>query len=309
VSVDRVVCLVPAATEILFELDVGDRVRAVSHACNHPPEARELPSATRVRVDGDGSSREIDESVREAADASEPVYEVLQDVLHHAQPDVIVAQEACSVCGITPVDVRAALARFEPDEPEIVALHPHTLDDVLDDVGTLAEAVGVPERGRELVDELQARIEAVADCDSPGRPRVAVMDWVDPPMAAGHWVPDMVSIAGGEPTLVGAKDPSTYVDLDDVREVDPERLVLAPCGFDAKRALAEAREAELLDALSGVDAVERGEVYAVDAGAYVSRPGPRLVDGLEQLACIVDPGLRDRYPEQVERVVRVEASG
>lgn len=302
VSAERIVSLVPATTETLFRLGAGDRVEAVSHACDTPPEAAELPSATRTRHDLEGSSREIDEAVRSAVDEGEPMFEVLQEVLHHAQPDLVFTQEACDVCGITPVDVEAAFARIEPvDRPEMVSLHPHTLSDVVDDVQRIAEAAGIPEAGAELAAELRERVQAVETLtervDDP--PRVAALDWLDPPMAAGHWVPGMIEAAGGEPTLVTDASPSTYVDQDRLAEADIDRLVAIPCGFDRERALAEAQALVDEHALG----LDPEDILALDADAYTSRPSPRLVDGLEQLACgLLGEPAREAYPEQGARV-------
>jgi iron complex transport system substrate-binding protein len=304
VSVERIVSLVPGATETLFELGVGDRVEAVSHACDHPPEVAQLPTASRTRIDPEAASRAIDEEVRSAVDEGEPMFEVLQEVLHHAQPDLVFTQEACDVCGITPVDVEAAFARIEPvDRPEMVTLHPHTLDDVIADVERIGEAAGVAERGAERAGELRERVQTVASfaADAEDEPRVAALDWLDPPMAAGHWVPGMIETAGGDPGLLDDASPSTYVEWDDVEAADPDVLLSIPCGFDARRALAEADAVvEPGDRLPGLP---RERVVALDAGAYTSRPGPRLVDGLEQIACALHgPATRQRWPEQATRV-------
>lgn len=311
-SAERIVSLVPGATETLFELGVGDRVRAVSHACDHPPQVDELPEATRVRMDPSGSSREIDEAVRARREADEPMFDVLGEVLHHAQPDLVVAQEACEVCGITPVDVEAALARIEPVErPEILTVHPHTLEDVLEDVERLGQATGAGARGQELAASLAERVEAVEAfaARQASQPRVAALDWLDPPMAAGHWVPGMIEAAGGRSVLLEDEAPSSYVDWSQVLEAQPDALALIPCGFTAERAIEEADALASREGWEGLAAREEGRVFALDAGAYTSRPGPRLVDGLEQLACALHGGeASDRWPEQAARVRRLEPS-
>lgn len=304
--VERIVSLVPAATEICFEVGVGDKVRAVSHACDTPPAAAKLPSATRARVDAEGTGRAIDEAVREASDADEPLYEVLEEVLHHAQPDLVITQDACSVCGVTPVDVEAAMARIEPvHRPEVLSLHPHTLEDVIEDIRRVGRATGATAEGAELADRLEARVDGVRERVQAveERPRVAVLDWLDPPMAAGHWVPGMVETAGGEPVLVEGTEPSRYVEWTEVVQADPERLVLAPCGFDLDRARKDARQLRRRDGWGALAAVQTGRVVAVDAGAYLARPGPRLLDGLEQLAVAIHgPPLAEAYPEQAQRI-------
>lgn len=303
---DRIVSLLPAATEICFALGLGERVEATSHACDHPPAAAKLPSATRTRVDPDGASTEIDAAVREAVEADEPLYEVLEEVLHHAQPDLVITQDACSVCGVTPVDVEAAMARIEPvHRPEVLSLHPHTLEDVIEDVRRVGRATGATTEGAELADRLEARVDGVRERVETveERPRVAVLDWLDPPMAAGHWVPGMVETAGGQPVLVEGTEPSRYVEWTEVVEADPERLVLAPCGFDLDRARKGARQLRRRDGWGALAAVKSGRVVAVDAGASLARPGPRLVDGLEQLAVAIHgPPLAEAYPEQAQRI-------
>lgn len=309
---ERIASLVPGATETLFAIGLGDRVEAVSHACDFPGEATELPAATRVRIDVGGDSRAIDEAVGEAGEAGEPMYEVLGEVLHHARPELVVAQEACEVCGVTPVDVEAALARVEPaDRPEVLALHPHTLEDVVEDVRRLGEAAGAPEPARALARELRERVDRVARlaADRDERPRVAALDWLDPPMAAGHWVPDLVEAAGGEPLLVDPGEASRRVDWDSVVAAEPDLLALVPCGFDAERALAEADRLREREGWAQLPAACADRVVALDAGAYVSRPGPRLADGVEQLACaVVGQPAREAYPDQAERLRRVPPS-
>lgn len=307
--VERIVSLLPAATEICFEIGLGDKVRAVSHECDTPAQAAELPSATRTRIDTDGSGREIDEAVREAVDAGEPLYEVLEEVLHHAQPDLVVTQEACSVCGVTPVDVEAAMSRIEPVErPEVLSLHPHTLEDVLEDVRRIGRAADATSRASETADELEVRVEAVREfaADPDEVPRVAVLDWLDPPMAAGHWLPGMVETAGGEPVLIDDTSPSRYVEFDEVVDAAPEVLAVAPCGYGVDEAVGEAKRLREQDGFSQLPAVQQGRVFAFDADAYTSRPGPRLVDGLEQLACAIlgEPAV-EAYPEQAAKIERV----
>lgn len=308
---DRIVSLVPAATETLFELDLGSKLTAVSHACDHPPEARELPAATRVRIDlGEGSSRSIDEAVRAASASEEPIHEVLEEVLHHADPDLVITQDACGVCGVTPVDVRAALARIEPaGGPEILALHPHTLDDAIEDIRRVGQAAGAPGRGEHLAAGLSDRVKAVgARASAVGeRPTVVVLDWLDPPMLAGHWVPGMVELAGGQPLLLDEAEPSRYVEPDALVAADPDVLVLAPCGFDVNRTR---RALETLGAGSWLDemgTIERGRVAVVDADAYTSRPGPRLVDGLEALAHAIHPNAVS--PPSLSAIVTLTETG
>jgi iron complex transport system substrate-binding protein len=305
VPAERIVSLVPGATEALFALGLGDRVRAVSHECGHPPEVGELPVASRTRLDAEADSGAIDDAVQEAVDVGEPMFEVHGEVVHHAQPDLVVTQGACDVCGITSTDVEAKLARFEPGEgPDILELHPHTLQDVLDGIDELAQRCGVPDEGEAFLTELTDRIAAVEVFAErrDERPTVAALDWLDPPMAAGHWLPGMIEAAGGRPVLVHDASPSTYVDWADVREADPDVLLLVPCGFDRARTREEMAALSERDGWEQLSAVEAGRVVTLDAGAYTSRPGPRLVGGLEQLACALHVDAAGRWPEQADRV-------
>ncbi len=299
---ERIVSLVPAATETLYRLGLGDTVHAVSHACDHPPEAQQAPQATRTRIDPDEPSREIDRAVRSSLEDQAPLYEVHEEVLHHAQPTLVIAQDACNVCGITPVDVNAALARIEPlERPEILTLHPHTFEDVLHDIRRIADAAGHSEAGQTLAHELKARAEAVEDATPAKAPSALVLDWIDPPMVAGHWIPDLLDRAGATPRLTTDQDPSRYVDPQEIIEAAPQHLFVAPCGFDAERAIRETRRSDLLETLDPTPAVQNGRVHALDANAYTSRPGPRLVDGLEQIAHALHP--QARIPaQQAERV-------
>lgn len=285
---DRIASLVPAATEILFELGLGDRVTARSHACDHPEAVLELPAATRTRIETTGSSKEIDEAVRAQVASGEPMFQVLEEVLHHAEADLVIVQEACAVCGITPADVGGALSRIEPgDWPEILSLHPHTLEDVLDEVGRVADAAGQPRMGELVRKALAARIETVrstlADVDQ--RPRVVVLDWLDPPMVAGHWVPGMVEIAGGEPALVEAGEPSQRTTWSEIGEAAPEILVLAPCGLDSQRTREQA---------TSIQAPDGCRVLVLDGDDLLSRPGPRLVEALEAMARAFQPAAAAR---------------
>lgn len=297
---DRIVSLLPAATEICFALGLGERVQAVSHACNHPPQAATLPQATRTRIDPSADGATIDQAVRDAQRDAEPLHEVHQDVLHHAQPDLIITQDACNVCGTTPTHVKAALARIEPaKQPTILTLHPHTLQDVLDDIQRIAEAAGAPQAGQRLHEHLTARIQRVQDnVQNQPRPRALILDWIDPPMIAGHWAPDMLQAANAQPLIVTHEDPSTYATPDQIRDAQPDHIFLAPCGFDAQRAREEANATNILETLQGTPAIENGNVHLLDGDAYLSRPGPRLVDGIEQLATALHPNHHDDPPQR-----------
>lgn len=295
----RIVSLLPSATETLFAMGLGDRVVARSHACDQPPEALQLPAAMRTRVETDGTSREIDGQVQAMAQAEEPMYVVDEGVLHHVQPDLIVAQDTCQVCAAGPADVQAALMRIEPaDRPEIVTLHAHGLEGVFEDMRTLGDAAGAPGAADGLIEGLRTRVEHVRELAkaTDHRPDVLVLDWLDPPMVAGHWVPEMVELAGGRPVLIEPGQPSSYVDWEAIVEASPEVLILAPCGFDIPTARREASALTDREGWAKLPAVRDQRVHLADADRFFSRPGPSLVDALEMLATAIHP---DRFASRM----------
>jgi iron complex transport system substrate-binding protein len=288
----RIVSLVPSATEMLFALGLGGDVIAVTHECDYPPAARELPRVTRDVLPAGLSSAEIDAAVKERTLAGESIYELDVDLLSDLRPDLIVTQALCSVCAVSYDDVRRIAEEIE-SQPRVLSLDPHTLGEVLGDARTLAEATDRKDAAVELVQGAAARIDRVrlAVRGVRGRPRVAALEWLDPPFAAGHWIPQLIDFAGGEDILGFPGEPSEERRWEEVRVARPDVIVVMPCGFDAQLAY---REAEMhRDELADIGA---GEVVAVDAAAYFSRPGPRIVDGLELLAHILHPELVTEAP-------------
>ena len=281
----RIVSLVPHATELLFALGLGEEVVAVTHECDHPPAALELPRVTRDVLKGDLSAGEIDQAVRERTLAGEAIYELDRRALAALQPELIVTQALCPVCAVSYEEV-AALAGELPSCPRVIALDPHTLGETLTDVATLARATGREQRGKDLVAEIQARIARVSGAVAGrARPRVAALEWLEPVYAAGHWTPELIELAGGADVLGAAGGPSQTVSWDAVAAAEPEVVVVMPCGYDAPRAHEEAVcHAERLAGLTA------RRIVAVNASAYFSRPGPRLIDGLELLGQILHPG-------------------
>jgi iron complex transport system substrate-binding protein len=286
----RIVSLVPSATETLFALGLDDEVIAVTHECDWPPEALERPRITRDLIEPGLSAAEIDAAVRERTERGESIYALDADLLVELEPDLIVTQALCTVCAVSHDDVRAIVEERLAGFPLVLSLDPHTIGEVLGDVRTLAEATGRRDEGVALVHEAATRIDrvrlAVRDAR---RPRVAALEWLDPPFVAGHWTPQLIDHAGGEDVLGLAGEPSEVTTWEMVAAASPDVVVVMPCGYDAPRAREEAgRYREQLDAVGA------GQVVAVEAAAYFSRPGPRLVDGLELLAWLLHP---DRFPE------------
>ena len=290
----RIVSLVPSATETLFALGLGADVIAVTHECDYPPAVRELPKITRDVLPAGLTTGEIDAAVKERTLAGESIYELDADLLHDLRPDLIVTQELCSVCAVSSDDVRAVAEEIDP-HPRVISLDPHTIGEVLGDVRTLAQATDRKDAAVDLIRDASARIDRVRlAVRGARRPRVAALEWLDPPFAAGHWMPQLIDYAGGEDVLGFAGEKSEERTWQQVAASQPDIVIVMPCGFDAEIAH---REAEMhRDELAAVGA---GEVVAVDAAAYFSRPGPRIIDGLELLAHVIHPELVPEAPAEV----------
>jgi iron complex transport system substrate-binding protein len=283
---------------MLFALGLGADLIAVTHECDYPPAARELPKITRDVLPPGLSAAEIDAAVKERTLAGESIYELDTETLRDLRPDLIVTQALCSVCAVSYDDVRAVAEEIET-RPRVISLDPHTVGEVLGDARTLAQATDRKDAAVALVRDAAARIDRVRlAVRGARRPRVAALEWLDPPFAAGHWTPQLIEYAGGEDVLGFAGEQSEERSWDDVVAAQPDIVLVMPCGYDAEIAH---REAEMhRDELAAVGA---GEVVAVDAAAYFSRPGPRIVEGLELLAHILHPEL---FPEASAPALTVE---
>jgi iron complex transport system substrate-binding protein len=287
----RICSLLPGATEIVFALGLGDDVVGVTHECDYPPEARQKPVVVRSSIDSSRmTSVEIDRSVSERLRSNKSLYVIDEKRMRDAAPDVILTQGLCDVCAINYDEVVAA-SEVLAHKPTIISLTPNCLTDVLDDVTRVGEATGQRHKAEALVQDLERRIASVRErgARSSNRPRVACLEWFDPIYVAGHWVPEMVEIAGAEDVLGKRGEPSKKVEWQNIREEAPEILLLMPCGFDVPRTIQEAAALERLAGWNELPAVKASRVFAVNAHAFFSRPGPRLIDGLEILAHIIHP--------------------
>jgi iron complex transport system substrate-binding protein len=295
----RIVSLVPHATELLFALGLGDQVVGVTHECDHPAEARERPHVTSDRLPAGLDAAGIDAAVRERTEQGEAIYDLDERMLQRLEPDLVVTQALCAVCAVSVDDVRAIAERLEPS-PVVVSLDPTTYGETLADVRTLGNATGTKPAAVELLARTSERVDAVLAALSGvrQRPRVAAIEWFDPVFVAGHWTPQLIEMAGGEDVLGLAGEHSEQSTWELVAAAKPDVVVAMPCGYDAERSREEAERHA--DQLRSVGA---GEVVAVDASAYFSRPGPRLVDGLELLAHVLHP---DRVPEAPGQALPVE---
>ncbi len=292
----RICSLLPSATEIVFALGLGDQVVGVTHECDYPPAARRRPVVVHSTVDPAAmASADIEAAVRASLQGGEGLYVIDAETLRRADPDLIVTQDLCDVCALPAAAVTAAIESL-PRRPRVISLKPERLADVLADIRHVGAATGRSAEAGRLVAELIERIATVGKMTArvEPRPRVLCIEWLDPIYVGGHWIPEMVNLAGGQDVAGVAGQKSRIVPWDDLRPTQPQVIVLMPCGFDAARMAYERGLLERLPGWSDLPAVRSGRVYATDASAYFSRPGPRLVEGLEILAHFIHP---DRFPE------------
>jgi iron complex transport system substrate-binding protein len=282
----RIASLVPSATEMLFALGLGESVVGVTHECDYPPAARELPQLTATVLPPGLSAGEIDAAVKEVVGEGRALYTLDEERLVRLEPDLIVTQAVCEVCAVSYDDVVEVAGRL-PSRPRVLQQDPSTLADVLGDVARLGEAAGIASRGADLRRGLEERLEAVrAAVAGAPRPRALALEWLDPPFLGGHWIPEMVEIAGGENVAGAAGQKSPQVEWEELRGLVPDVIVSMPCGWylDDSRAQALAHRDRL-------DSLGARKVFAVDAASTYSRPGPRLVDGVELLGHLLHPDL------------------
>ncbi|HSU14884.1 cobalamin-binding protein [Longimicrobium sp.] len=296
----RIASLLSSATEIVYELGLEDRLVAISHECDWPPEALGLPRLSRVRFDPAGlTSGEIDAEVRRCMLEFGSVYEIDARALADSRPDLILTQAVCEVCAVPTPSVHEAVARLS-DPPRVLSLDAHTLEEIVASVAQVADAAGEPARGEETTARLRARISRVREAvaDRP-RPRVLALEWLEPPFAPGHWIPEMIEAAGGESLIGAAGGHSVEIPWADVEGMDPDRLLLVPCGYALEQAREDADRARgRLHALAP-RAVAGGDA-AVGHSAYFSRSGPRVVAGIEALAAWLHP---DAFPGGADEAI------
>lgn len=289
-SEPTIVTLIASATEIVCALGLRDRLIGVSHECDFPPDIVGLPVLSSPKVSPAAPGREIDRQVREIVRDGLSVYRVRVDALERLRPGLIVTQDHCEVCAVSLQDVEAALCAIELPDTRVCSLHPRDLAEVLADFVRVAEAAGVPARGDQLVREFRDRLGVLRERVEglPAR-RVVCLEWLEPPMVAGGWIPELVRAAGGEPLIVDSADGFRTVTWDDVATADPELVAIFPCGFSVGRTLEELRQESVRGGLSQVRAVRMGQCRVLDGNAYFNRPGPRLADSAELLAGLFHP--------------------
>jgi iron complex transport system substrate-binding protein len=291
----RICSFLPGATEIAYLLGLGDQIVGVTHECDYPAEARYKRVIVRSAIDPNSmSSQEIDRKVGELLQSGKGLYTIDEQALLEIAPDMILTQGLCDVCALDYNDVVKAAARLA-SAPAIVSLNPHSLNDVLEDILRVGAATARELSAESLVRDLRRRIDEIGFREPNYRPRVVCLEWFDPLYVAGHWVPEIVALAGGHDVLGRAGEPSFKIDWSAVRDAKPDVMLLMPCGFDVRRAVRESSPLRALPSWDELPAVKRGNVYAFNGSAYFSRPGPRLVNGLEILARVLQP--RDAEPQ------------
>jgi iron complex transport system substrate-binding protein len=296
----RIASLVPSATEILCALGLRDSVVAVTHECDYPEGIELTPHLTRSVLPEHLAPAEIDAAVRDHTGKGEALYELDEYLLEEVAPDLIVTQALCEVCAVSFDDVRAVAERL-PSQPTVVSLDPSTLGEVMGDIRTLAQATDTKDEGVDLLKQLADRLDRVklAVRKADRRPRVLALEWLDPPFIGGHWVPQMIEMAGGEDALGFPGERSRQVSWEELEASRPDIVVSMPCGYYAERAALEVTQHR-----EQIERLGAGAVFAVDAAAYFSRPGPRLVDGVELLGHILHPDLVPEPPK--ERLIEVD---
>ncbi len=301
---ERIVSFLPSSTEILYEIGAGYQIAGVTHECKYPENAKKKPRIINSSFDASKmNSKEIDEKITELMQSGRDIYTIDDDKLREAKPDLIIAQGVCEVCAPTPreIDRANSVLGYKPDT---LVLDPHDLDDILTSIMDIAERVNRVTEGRKLVVSLQKRIDEIRarsqsiridsgfSKSNPGSSKLKILciEWINPFFTAGHWIPQMVEIAGGINGLSSRAQPSRRIhDIDEIIRFDPQKIILMPCGFNIDRTLREAKILETNNRWKSLQAYQNNEIYVVNAWAYFSKPGPRTITGLEVLAKIIDP--------------------
>ena len=302
----KIVSFLPSATEILFELGVLDQVKAVTHECNYPVQAKSKPQVIHSSFDPNKmSSHEIDNKVVQLVKTGQDIYILDEQVLKNADPDLIVAQGICEVCSPYTREINRAVTLLG-GKPEVIILDPKNLDDILQNVIQIGDKVQRQENAKNFVAKLQKRIDFIKNTQLSSRPKVLCIEWLDPLYTAGHWVPQMVDIAGGINGISSTGEKSRRMEVDEIVKFDPDIVILMPCGFDLLRTKTEYEKLLENEKWRKLRAVTQGQIYAVNANEYFSKPGPRTVTGLEILAKIIHPDTFHDLPIPEDSIQRID---
>jgi len=289
-ELERIVTFLPSATELIYSLGAEDRLFGVTHECNYPSDARTKPRIITSSFDPTSmSSKQIDDKICQLMTEGKEIYNLNEENLVNARPDLIISQDICEVCSAHTDHVKRAVDILEK-KPDVYTMNPHNIDEILKSIEEISNKIGREKEGASLVDSLRKRVGFVKDQIFKKMPRVVAIEWIDPFFTSGHWVPEMIEIAGGKNLISSEKMPSRKMQLEEIRDADPDVIVIMPCGFDVKRTVDEynkvlAENQEWND----LRAVKENSVYVVDANSYFSKPSLRTVTGIEILASIFHP--------------------
>ncbi len=307
----RICSLVPGATEVVAALGRAGQLVGISHECDYPPDVRDTPVMVEALVGGHGqSSGEVDAAVKALLASGQRLYRLNEEAFVESQPDLILTQDLCHVCAVTPDQLRQAI-RSLPVRPQLVTLNPTRLGDLLSDVERIGTSIGADDEGRAFASTLRERLELIRRraAETPVRPRVLCLEWLSPLYVGGHWVPEMVELAGGNDVLGQAGRQSRVVSWAEVTAAAPEIVILMPCGFPIARTIREVSELAKIDTAWAHALSTWKRIYVVDAASYFSRPGPRLVDGVELLADIISPSAPTRFDDRTVMPVTRQSLG
>jgi len=287
----RIISLLPAATEIICALGLENCLVGRSHECDYPASVQKLPICSDAKFIAGSDSAQIDAQVKEILSDAVSIYKIDQELIKSLKPTHIITQAQCEVCAVSEKDVEEALSNLISQETKLISLQPNTIGDILKEIKEVAKTLGVQEKGNELVEDLEERIDLVKHKLKffPDKPKVAIIEWLSPIMVAGNWIPELVEIAGGQSLLAENGKHSPFVEWQQIYDANPDVLVIAPCGFSIARTLQEIDLILNLPGLRDLTAVKNNRVYITDGNAYFNRSGPRIVDTIEMLAEMITP--------------------
>ena len=284
----RVLSLLSSTTEIIYALGCGDRLVGRSHECDYPEEVSELPICTIPKFNVDGTSREVDDEVKSLVQSALSIYYINEKLLKELKPDIIFTQSQCEVCAVSVSDVENALKNITGLSSRVISVEPNSVEDIFNDILTIAEILNVRKKGKELVELIKAKIDSTEKIVyQKSSPSVAAIEWIDPLMAAGNWVPQLIKVAGGKNLFGEAGKHSPWMKYNDLVEQDPEIIIVMPCGYDIKKSLIEIKTLESKKGWRSLKAVRNRNVYITDGNQFFNRPGPRIIESLEILLEII----------------------
>ena len=284
----RVLSLLSSTTEIIYALGCGDRLVGRSHECDYPEEVSELPICTIPKFNVDGTSREVDDEVKSLVQSALSIYYINEKLLKELKPDIIFTQSQCEVCAVSVSDVENALKNITGLSSRVISVEPNSVEDIVNDILTIAEILNVRKKGKELVESIKAKIDNTEKIVyQKSSPSVAAIEWIDPLMAAGNWVPQLIKVAGGKNLFGEAGKHSPWMKYNDLVEHDPEIIIVMPCGYDIKKSLIEIKTLESKKGWGSLKAVRNRNVYITDGNQFFNRPGPRIIESIEILLEII----------------------